>query len=185
VSDARRRDLERRARETGSPADEAALLVERVRAGELTRARVELAACCGHAGAVHAVGGEPGALEELLTRVEAFGPLEYAAALLAIARELARDATDLAPLLDETARALSGDLAASTAADTAFERYSDTPEDDPVRCATVHVACAPAFAADGRARLDVYSRSVSSAIEALLPASVPRARAALAAWALA
>ena len=44
MSDQKLRDLERRWKETGSPDDEAAYLLERVRAGELSRERLELAA---------------------------------------------------------------------------------------------------------------------------------------------
>lgn len=56
MTDARLRDLERRSRETGSVEDEAAYLLERVRAGTLTRERLELAAYCGHDGARRALG---------------------------------------------------------------------------------------------------------------------------------
>lgn len=51
VSDAKLRELERRWRETGAVDDEAAYLLERVRVGDLTPERVELAAYCGNAGA--------------------------------------------------------------------------------------------------------------------------------------
>jgi hypothetical protein len=56
MSDQKLRDLERRFKETGSPDDEAAWLLERVRVGDLTRERLELAAYCGHEGARRAVG---------------------------------------------------------------------------------------------------------------------------------
>ena len=65
MSDARLRELERRWKETGSADDEGAYLLERVRVGDLTRERLELAAYCGHEGARRAVGdvsecpGEP------------------------------------------------------------------------------------------------------------------------------
>ncbi len=52
MSDARLRELERRWKETGSPDDEAAYLLERVRVGDLTRERLELAAYCGHEAAI-------------------------------------------------------------------------------------------------------------------------------------
>lgn len=51
MSDARLRELERRWKETKSPDDEAAYLLERVRVGDLTRERLELAAYCGQASA--------------------------------------------------------------------------------------------------------------------------------------
>ncbi|MCW8137456.1 MAG: hypothetical protein KIT58_00955 [Planctomycetota bacterium] len=51
MSDTRLRELERRWNETGSPDDEAAYLLERVRVGDLTQERLELAAYCGHEGA--------------------------------------------------------------------------------------------------------------------------------------
>ena len=44
MSDARLRELERRWRESGSTEDEAAYLRERVRVGDLTQERLELAA---------------------------------------------------------------------------------------------------------------------------------------------
>ena len=47
MSDNKLRELERRWKETGSVEDEAAYLLERVRAGELTQERLELAAYCG------------------------------------------------------------------------------------------------------------------------------------------
>jgi hypothetical protein len=58
VADERLRELERRWRETGAPADEAALLLERVRAGTLKQERLELASWCGHAAATLATGIE-------------------------------------------------------------------------------------------------------------------------------
>lgn len=51
MSDQRLRDLERRWREGGSVEDEAAYLRERVRVGDLTHERLELAAYCGRAAA--------------------------------------------------------------------------------------------------------------------------------------
>ena len=74
VSDEKLRELERRWRETGAVEDEAAFLLERVRAGELTQERLELAAYCGHAGARRAVAAPkdpPQALGQLLEDVEA------------------------------------------------------------------------------------------------------------------
>lgn len=57
MSDERLRNLERRWKETGSVEDEAAFLLERVRAGDLTQERLELAAYCGLEGARAAVPG--------------------------------------------------------------------------------------------------------------------------------
>lgn len=48
MSDERLRQLERRWRETSAVEDEAAYLLERVRAGTLTQEQLELAAYCGH-----------------------------------------------------------------------------------------------------------------------------------------
>lgn len=48
MSDTKLRDLERRWRETGTVDDEAAYLLERVRVGDLTRERLDLAAYLGH-----------------------------------------------------------------------------------------------------------------------------------------
>ena len=56
VSDADLRELERRFRETGSVENEAAWLLERVRAGELTQDRFDLAGYCGS----EAAGGTDG-----------------------------------------------------------------------------------------------------------------------------
>ena len=60
MSDTRLRDAERRALASGSVQDQAALLVARLRAGTLTRERLELAAYCSHPAARLAVPGEPG-----------------------------------------------------------------------------------------------------------------------------
>ncbi|MBL4846153.1 MAG: hypothetical protein JKY65_11550 [Planctomycetes bacterium] len=51
MSDQHLRELEATWRASGSVEDEAAYLLERVRAGELTQERLELAAYCGHKGA--------------------------------------------------------------------------------------------------------------------------------------
>jgi hypothetical protein len=48
VSDERLREAERKWKETGSVDDEARYLLERVRVGDLTQERLELAAYCGH-----------------------------------------------------------------------------------------------------------------------------------------
>lgn len=80
MSDQRLRALERRWRETGSIADEADYLLERVRVGELEQEWLELAASCGHAAAVRATNRretpEPGpqVLEALLDRAAARSP---------------------------------------------------------------------------------------------------------------
>lgn len=55
MSDTRLRELERRWKETGAVEDEAAYLVERVRAGEVTRERLELSAYCGYEAALRIV----------------------------------------------------------------------------------------------------------------------------------
>ncbi len=65
MSDTKLRDLERRWEETGSPDDEAAYLLERVRVGDLSRERLELAAYCGHEGA-RKVGASKETIRELL-----------------------------------------------------------------------------------------------------------------------
>lgn len=51
VSDQRLRDLERRWKETGAPRDEAALLLERVRVGDLEQSSLEIAGLAGWVGA--------------------------------------------------------------------------------------------------------------------------------------
>lgn len=56
MTDARLRELERRWRETGAVEDEATLLRERVRAGNLVPDRLKLAAHCGHAASALALG---------------------------------------------------------------------------------------------------------------------------------
>ena len=55
MSDSKLRELERRWREKGSVEDEITYLRERLRVGELTRERLELAAYCGHEGAKRAL----------------------------------------------------------------------------------------------------------------------------------
>lgn len=66
MSDEALRTLERRWRESGAIEDEAALLLERARRGDLTPERLELAAYCHHPAAVFARGGaSPSEGEEL------------------------------------------------------------------------------------------------------------------------
>lgn len=67
MADERLRELERRWRETGAPGDEAAFLLERVRAGTLAREKLELAAWCGHAAALLATDLEPAPPQQMLT----------------------------------------------------------------------------------------------------------------------
>jgi hypothetical protein len=62
VSDERLRELERRWKETGAVEDGAAWLRERVRVGDLTQERLELAAHCGHQAATTLTRGNPEAL---------------------------------------------------------------------------------------------------------------------------
>ncbi|MBX3471257.1 MAG: hypothetical protein KF878_30690 [Planctomycetes bacterium] len=59
MSDTRLRELERLWKETGSSDDEAAYLLERVRVGDLTQERLELAAYSGHEGALLCVNVAP------------------------------------------------------------------------------------------------------------------------------
>jgi len=94
MTDSRRRELERRFRATGTDADAARLLVERVRAGGLPGERVRLAAFCGHGPARLALGDEaPPAAPELgpwLLELEEFGKEALVRAALAAA-EVALD----------------------------------------------------------------------------------------------
>jgi hypothetical protein len=69
MSDQKLRDLERRWRETGTVEDEAAYLLERMRVGELSSEKLELAAFCAHEGARRALGSDAPALP---TEVEAW-----------------------------------------------------------------------------------------------------------------
>src|SRR5688572_8511386 len=55
MADDRLRDLKRQYRLTGAVADEAAYLLERVRVGDLSQERLELAAVCGYPAALHAL----------------------------------------------------------------------------------------------------------------------------------
>lgn len=66
--DARLRELERRWAQTGATADEAALLRERVRLGDLDRGRLDLAAHAGYVAALQA-GGAPAPDPELAARL--------------------------------------------------------------------------------------------------------------------
>jgi len=74
VSDADLREMERRFRETGSVEDEAAWLLERVRAGELEQNRLDLAACLGH----EASGGGAPASEDAPNHLEMLKALRLA-----------------------------------------------------------------------------------------------------------
>lgn len=62
VSDERLRDLERRWHAGGSPQDDARLLLERLRGGQLAQDDVDLAALLGHPAACAALGRAPGEL---------------------------------------------------------------------------------------------------------------------------
>src|SRR5687768_4148255 len=55
MTDSRLRELECRWRSSGSVEDEATFLRERVRVGDLTRERLELAAYCDHGGAIASI----------------------------------------------------------------------------------------------------------------------------------
>jgi hypothetical protein len=73
MSDAKLRELERRWKETGTVEDEAAYLLERVRVGDLSRERLELAAYCGHEGARRATGPVAHASGDLETTARGIG----------------------------------------------------------------------------------------------------------------
>lgn len=96
MSDARLRELERAWQASGRPQDEAAYLVEAVRAGRLTQDELELAAWARHQAACHALGGPlPGPTPEELSRwVVGLGrwgrPLCVKVALRAIDHVIAR-----------------------------------------------------------------------------------------------
>lgn len=76
MSDQRLRELERKWRESGSVEDEAAYLRERVRVGDLTQERLELAAYCGHEGARASLPDSPRSesYHELLRHLWGQGP---------------------------------------------------------------------------------------------------------------
>lgn len=136
------RELERRARETGAPADEGAWLTERVRAGLLGRERLELAAFCAHPGACAALGvapplpvRDPGALEAWSAALLERWPDVYLRAVVAGRRcVLAASRTST----DRTVEALFRGVAAGEAAREEallrlVERWLDDPEDGRLR----------------------------------------------------
>ena len=88
MSDQKLRELECRWRETGSVEDEAAYLRQRVRVGDLTQERLELAAYCGHEGASAATNlGPPRlGLEGWACGLSAFGQAVSVRALVALGR---------------------------------------------------------------------------------------------------
>jgi hypothetical protein len=92
VSDSRLRDLERRWKETGAAEDEAAFLLERLRVGDLTAERLELAAHCGHPAGQLALGRpvQPrGPVREWATRfAELAGRSGAVRCLIALAHDL-------------------------------------------------------------------------------------------------
>lgn len=92
MTDQRLRELERRAREGGSPEDAARWLLMRERAGELPRERLELLVWLGHAPAVAALAGQPlhvpRELESWVRGLERWGPEAAVRAALAAARLL-------------------------------------------------------------------------------------------------
>ncbi len=58
MSDSKLRELARRWKQSDAAEDEAVYLLEQVRVGAISRSHLELAAYCGHIGAILAVGGE-------------------------------------------------------------------------------------------------------------------------------
>lgn len=107
MSDARLRALERRVLQTGSVEDEAAWLTERVRAGDLARKRLKLAADCGHPPACAALDR---ALPEPLGWREVRHVLRHATCaaairVAAVAASLAFDAQPRAMSVPEVAQA--------------------------------------------------------------------------------
>ncbi len=107
MSDERLRELERRARETGAPDDQAAWLVERLRMGRLTRRRLQAAAHCGHEGARLVLGtkGLPEPTREWARRLVEAGERELAVvALAAVARALFDHCAGLEPDVEQRAR---------------------------------------------------------------------------------
>ena len=151
MSDDKLRELERRWKETGSVEDEAAYLLERVRAGELTRERLELVAYCGHRGAAVAIGtvglgGNSGDLEAWAKGLSQWHEALVQAGL--VAAGLALRVWDSAALNRVPGQALSEvqawradpteakRLAAEQAAEEAYlaaEPYYDAWVDEPVR----------------------------------------------------
>ena len=98
MSDQRLRELERRWRETGSVEDEAAYLRERVRVGDLTQERLELAAYCGHEGATRATEVPRMELSALLEMVHESGELPTLICAASIMKQLVPLDQDLEPL---------------------------------------------------------------------------------------
>ncbi|MCO5168813.1 MAG: hypothetical protein M9894_20935 [Planctomycetes bacterium] len=140
--DDRLRDLERRARETGAPADEAAWLAERLRTGALPRERLELAASCGHAGACAALGRpaplpvrDPGALEAWSAALLERWPDAYLRAVVAARRcLLMATRAERAPLVDVVLRgAVDDEAAREDALLWLVERWLDDPDDGRLR----------------------------------------------------
>jgi hypothetical protein len=90
VSDEKLRELERLWKESGAVEDEAAYLLERVRVGDLTQERLELAAYCGQRGARAALHSGPQdwpdqTTEEWLRSLERFGASALVMASVAFA----------------------------------------------------------------------------------------------------
>lgn len=86
MGDTRTRALERRWRETGAPEDQAAFLLECVRAGALPRGRLELAAFCGNPAARLAVAqasslSDPATLARVAAQLSPVEKVRLAAAL--------------------------------------------------------------------------------------------------------
>lgn len=96
MSDRNLRELERRWRESGAPEDEAAYLLGRVRAGDLSWGRLELAARCGSVGARLATGLSPSTapLDEMIDsdgELDANALTRVAAALATVAYPIWRE----------------------------------------------------------------------------------------------
>lgn len=162
VSDAKLRELERRWKETGSVEDEAAYLLQRVRVGDLSRERLELAAYCGHLGAIAAKHATVSAPSELAAWVRGLRGWLDDQTMRLVALVVARMALDnwesqpnfdatwmyaprrgmiaarsyLAEPTDENRRALSGFAAGCEGLADPLDPTAVLPEESAAGCAT-------------------------------------------------
>lgn len=106
MADGRLRELERRWQQSGSVQDEAAYLLERVREGDLTKERLELAAYLGYPAASSGVGvraHDPQSLEDFVDFARGLKRFERQAkvrAALAVALRLPRPEEAARPFVD-------------------------------------------------------------------------------------
>ena len=191
MSDRRLRGLEREWRETGSVEAEAACLRERVRVGDLTQERLQLAACCGHEGARRAAGSRGRVLDPdcWLVDIERMDPAAGLFAAILLGRAVLPVWQAARPVDDRPALALAAAAHVLTGAEGAAERVgsaADAANDSAVELErrgdprALSAACCISAIADLAAGARGSAEDVwECAVGALAPQDLETARSAI------